>query len=104
MLGKGYLLMPRPASFAMIVLLPLFSHFCFCEQPTVVSTAAMSGLRDSVKSVFTEVFTYEITVRRDRVFLNALSTTGRVMKRRGTNMTLVACARRRYTRGVTDIW
>jgi hypothetical protein len=50
--------MPRPASFATIVLLPLFSHFCFCEQPTVVSTAAMSGLRDSVKSVFTEGFTY----------------------------------------------
>jgi hypothetical protein len=50
--------MPRPASFAMIVLLPLFSQFCFGEQPTVVSTAATSGLRGSVKSVFTEGFTY----------------------------------------------
>jgi gamma-glutamyl AIG2-like cyclotransferase len=42
----------------MIVLLLLFSQFCFCERPTVVSTAAMSGLRGSVKSVFTEGFTY----------------------------------------------
>jgi hypothetical protein len=61
MLGNGYLLMPRPASFAVIVLLRLFSQFSFCEQPTVANTAAMSGLRDSVKGVFTEGFTYGYT-------------------------------------------
>lgn len=50
--------MPRQASFAVLILLSLFSQLCFGEQPKVVSTAAMSGLRGSVKSVLTEGFTY----------------------------------------------
>ena len=50
--------MPRQASFAVLILLSLFSQLCFGEQPKVVSTAALSGLRGSVKSVLTEGFTY----------------------------------------------
>ena len=50
--------MSRRASFAITFLLLVFPLFCFGEQPALVSTAVMSGLRGPVQSVLTEIFIY----------------------------------------------